>query len=493
LQSSGLREGRTGNAGEDDMSAAAASEAFLNAQLALSSPDYRVTAGDVYTLSFMAGTQAVQYHIPVDTTYRIRVANMGIVDAGGKTFPQLKAQVEAVVTNNYPLSGVQFVLTRPAVFRVHVKGEVQVTGEINAWALTRLSSLAAEESLTRFTSLRDVAVRSSGGQTRVYDLFKAFRDGDLTQDPYLRPGDTVTFNRVVRSVSIGGAVVRPGVYQLLEGENIKELVELYGSGFTPIADPTRLEIVRYINSGNIAGDRIYLTPEDIARDFVLEDYDSVMVPEITVLSPVMFVEGAVDAGMTRMITGEGRMIGEASSTAEGSTRLVVPFNKGELYASLVRRNSNWFTAVSDTRNAYIIRGSEHIPINLNTMLYDASYRGEVRIEENDVLIVPFRQYFINVAGAVALPGRYPYIPDRTWDYYIALAGGFRPEQNSRQSVEIQDITGKKMKKTDEITPETTITAKANSFLYHFNQYAPVLTTVLTLVTTFITVQAYMSR
>jgi protein involved in polysaccharide export with SLBB domain len=482
---------QTSNAGEDDMSAAAASGVFLNAQLALSAPDYRVTAGDVYTLSFMAGTQVMQYHIPVDTTYRIRVANMGIVDAGGKTFPQLKAQVEAVVTNNYPLSGVQFVLTRPAVFRVHVKGEVQATGEINAWALTRLSSLASETNLTQFASLRDVAVRSAGGQTRVYDLFKAGRDGDLTQDPYLRPGDTVTFNRIVRSVTIAGAVERPGTYQLLEGENIKELIELYGRGFTPIADPTRLEIVRYVNSGNIAGDRIYLTPDDIARDFALEDYDSVMVPQITVLSPVMFVEGAVDAAMTR-ITGEGRAIGEGSSVVEASTRLVVPFHKGEFYASLVRRNSHWFTAVSDTRNAYIIRESEHIPINLNPMLYDAAYRGEIRIEENDVLVVPFRQYFVNVAGAVAVPGRYPYIPDRTWDYYIALAGGFRPDQNTRQSVTINDITGKKLSKTDEITPETTITAKANSFHYYFSQYAPVITTTLTLITTFITVQTYLN-
>ncbi|MDR1566236.1 MAG: SLBB domain-containing protein [Treponema sp.] len=462
-----------------------------SAQMALSVPDYQVTAGDVYTLSFMAGTQAVQYLIPVDTTYRIRVANMGIVDASGKTFPQLKAQVEAVVTKNYPLSGMQFVLAQPAVFKVYVKGEVQTAAELNAWALTRLSSLASETNLTRFASLRDVAVRSSGGQTRVYDLFKALRDGDLTQDPYLRPGDTITFSRIVRLVTVAGAVERPGTYQLLEGENIKELIELYGRGFTPIADSTRLEIVRYVNSGNIAGDRIYLTPDDIARDFALEDYDSVMVPEITVLSPVMFVEGAVDAGVTRT-TGEGRAIGEGSSVAEGSTRLVVSFHKGELYASLVRRNSHWFTAVSDTRNAYIIRGSEHIPINLNPMLYDATYRGEVHIEEDDVLIVPFRQYFVSVAGAVAVPGRYPYIPDRTWDYYIALAGGFRPEQNARQSVTISDITGKKLGKTDEITPETTITARTNSFHYYFNQYAPMITTTLSIITTFITIQTYLN-
>jgi hypothetical protein len=38
-----------------------------------------------------------------------------------------------------------------------------------------------------------------------------------------------------------------------------------------------------------------------------------------------------------------------------------------------------------------------------------------------------------------------------------------------------------------VTPETTITALTNAGLYYFNQYAPVVTTVLSLVTTFISV------
>jgi protein involved in polysaccharide export with SLBB domain len=120
-------------------------------------------------------------------------------------------------------------------------------------------------------------------------------------------------------------------------------------------------------------------------------------------------------------------------------------------------------------------------------LYDPEYRSEFTVEENDILIIPFRQYFINVAGAVVTPGRYPYIPDRTWDYYIALAGGFNPERNTRETVDMVDISGRKLGKDDVITPETVITARANSFLYRFNQYAPVLTTVLTIVSTMFTI------
>jgi protein involved in polysaccharide export with SLBB domain len=154
------------------------------------------------------------------------------------------------------------------------------------------------------------------------------------------------------------------------------------------------------------------------------------------LLPVFFVEGAVEIGMSE----EG--------TPTTSNRLVVSFHKGDYYASVIRpHRSDWFSAVSDTQNAYIIRAGEQIRIPLNRMLYDADFHEEVHIEENDTLVIPFRQYFVNVAGAVKMPGLYPYIPDREWDYYIGLAGGFLPGQNNFEAITIRDVSGKRMKKT----------------------------------------------
>ena len=446
--------------------------------LARSSTDYRVTPGDVYMLTYAAGTNQVSYIILVDTSYRIRVSNLGVINGAGKTFMQLKNEVEATVTNNYPLSGVQLVLNQPAVFRIYINGEVRTTGEASAWGLSRLSLLAGEN-LTAFSSIRDVSVKSSNGQTRVYDLFKAQRYGDVSQDPYLRPGDVITFNRIKRIVTIEGAVERPGTYQLLDGENIKELIAIYGSGFTPIADKTRLEMVRLINSPDVAGNKLFLTEKDLANNYVLEHYDIINVPTISQLQPVMFVEGA--------------LISEITSDLVVTSRITVPFNNGDTYASLVRRNINWFTPVSDTQNAYIIRKNERIPINLNPMLYNASYSDDILVHDGDVLIVPFRQYFVTVAGSVARPGRYPYIPDRKWEYYIGLAGGFIAERNAFNSVTITDMDGKKRKKTDAVLPETTITASTNHALYYFNLYSPVILTVFSILTTFLSLRAITSR
>ena len=82
-----------------------ANELQRNLLLALSSPDYRVTPGDVYALSYVAGTAPVALRIVVDSSYRAQIANLGAVSAAGKTYRQLKAEAEAIVSNNYPLGG----------------------------------------------------------------------------------------------------------------------------------------------------------------------------------------------------------------------------------------------------------------------------------------------------------------------------------------------------------------------------------------------------
>ncbi|GHT96331.1 hypothetical protein FACS1894141_6370 [Spirochaetia bacterium] len=444
------------------------------ALLALSNPDYQVTAGDVYSLTYAAAGKAVSYRIIVDSTYRIQVSNLGLINAAGKTYLQLKNEVEALVSKNYPLSGVQLVLTQPAAFLVYITGEVDTFTVRSAWALARLSTLL-EDGLTAYASIRDITITASSGQSKTYDLFQAQRYGDVTQDPYLRPGDTITINRIDRVVSITGSVERPGTYQLLPGENLSDLITKYASGLIPTADTGKVELVRHVGSETDSGDKLFLSEQDIANNYRLNHLDAVTVPSITDLIPVMFVEGAVNS--------------PGVAQTNPSTRLTVQFTQGENYASLLKRNESWFTAISDTQNAYIIRGNEQIPLNINPMLYDSAYQSPYLVERNDVLIIPFRQYFVSVAGAVAVPGRYPYIPDRGWDYYIALAGGFTIGMNAFDSVIIKDITGKKMKKTDPITPETVITAKANSWLFYFNQYAPVITTVLTIITSFFTVSA----
>ena len=65
------------------------------------------------------------------------------------------------------------------------------------------------------------------------------------------------------------------------------------------------------------------------------------------------------------------------------------------------------------------------------------------------------------------------------------------QENLKTHIEnkLKDIDGNKYSKKENITPETTITANTNSGLYYFNQYAPVITTILSLVASTLSILA----
>lgn len=451
----------------------AALQNTADVQAAMSNPDYMVTAGDVYSLAYAAGSTSVKYPILVDSTYKIRVSNLAVVDASGKTFLELKKQVEDIVTKNYPLSGVQFALTTPSSFKVIVKGEVLQTEEKKAWALTRLSDVLVN-CYTNYSSMRNITVTSSNGKIKTYDLFKALRDGDLKENPYVRPGDVISVKKAERIINISGAVQRKGKFQLVAGENIKEVLEYYAGGVEVFANLSRIEITRYADSSYREGKKIYLDYE-ADKQFALLDGDEILVPSYKELKPVIFFEGAIGT--------------EEGVELDASTKRRIQFETGTTYNFLIRRYAGYFTAVSDIENAYIIRNDQTIPIDISKILYDSSYDSGLLVEPYDTIRIPFKQYFVSVAGSVVSPGRYPYIPDRTWDYYIGLAGGFIKTQNKNDTVTIVDINGKELSKSDIITPETTITAATNSGLYYFNIWAPVVTTILSIISTTLSILA----
>ena len=451
------------------------SEINFSVQQVFSAPEYPVTVGDVYLLTFANSGKSVSYTIPIDSSYKVRVANLGILNVKGMTYVQLKKHVEEIVSKNFPMSAVQFVITMPGTFKVLVEGEVSSVQEKQCWSLSRVSSVIGS-SLTEFSSNRNIILISEDGKIRTCDLFKAFRDGDFSQNPYLRPGDKIVINRMDRKVTISGSVERPGTYELLEGENLSKLINYYANGFKIQADLSRVELTKVLGTDSIVGKKIYLTEDEVKSDYKIDCYDSFFIPSYASLKPVVFVEGAIHS--------------TKDNNLETSTRFPVRYEPGTNYAAFVRANSSWFSVTSDIKNAYIIRGNQQIPFDISSYLYDSTTYSDLVLEEYDTLIIPYKQYFVTVSGSVYKPGRYPYIPDRTYDYYVSLAGGVIEEKNTKSSVKITDMTGKKLSKSDFITPESNIFAKCNSFTYYFSKYSPVVTTVLSLITTGITVTTY---
>lgn len=62
-------------------------------------------------------------------------------------------------------------------------------------------------------------------------------------------------------------------------------------------------------------------------------------------------------------------------------------------------------------------------------------------------------------------------------------------QNSNNKIVIKNKENIKVSKKEYITPETIIIAESNSFTYYFNNYAPIITTLLSIASTVLTITA----
>ena len=414
-------------------------------QEVFSSPDYLVTTGDVYVLSYNALGTAVNYTIVVDPTYKVRVSNLGIIDAKGKTFLELKKEVEDIVSSNYPMSAVQLVLSVPSSFKVTVNGEVNSVSEIRVTGLVRISSVVQGNANSN-ASLRFVTVKDADGNVNRYDLFMAQRFGDMSQNPYVRPNDVITLEKAGRRVSISGSVKRPGTYELLEGENLKALVDYYGAGFDELADTANIILSRNLSATSKSGQVSYLNEKDYKSDLKLLNLDNVYVGSLSELNKTMFVQGALSAQNDQL------------SGASITQSFAYKFEEGESYAHFARAHRGLFSEMADYSAAYVFRDGKSIAVDLYSMVFDPEYESSLTLKADDILVVPFKQLFVTVMGAVGAPGRYPYIPDRKWDYYVNLAGGYDKSLNSPETFEIRTVDGKLLSTDDFILPETTITA-----------------------------------
>ncbi|MEJ5185446.1 MAG: polysaccharide biosynthesis/export family protein, partial [Rectinemataceae bacterium] len=153
-------------------------------QLAISSTDYPVTPGDVYQLTYLRGLQQENVRIVVEADGIINAGLFGRIQAQGLSFRALKQMLEQKVAAAYPGSLPTLQIVATGLFSVVIRGEVQKAATAAAWGLSRLSEIL-KGTMLGTSSLRDVRIVRANGTSASYDLFRAEREGDLSQDPYL--------------------------------------------------------------------------------------------------------------------------------------------------------------------------------------------------------------------------------------------------------------------------------------------------------------------
>ncbi len=418
---------------------------------AISSPVYPVTPGDTLVVAYTEGKSPITVSLQVDSTYRVVVPGLGVVDGTGKTFIGFSKDIQNLILTYLPFSVPRVSLLGTGSFTVTVRGEVTSTSEVPAWGLSRLSTVIG--TATSYASSRKVSVARTDGTSTDYDLFKALRQGDLSQNPLVKAGDIITMHPAERIVTLLGEVVRPGIYQPVSGETLDQLLSVYGGGLLPSAHASEVLVQR---QGSAAGSPLAVSRVDASgkSNFLLEHLDEVRVMRIPAKVGAVTVEGAVAVSGTA----------QASSSLSSSGRLFYQFYPGETVRDLVTALADRFSSVSDLSSAYLQRGNTLIPVNAQALLSGKTdAQADLKLAEGDRFIIPFNQLLVTVAGGVLKPGIYPYIPDKKASYYITMAGGFDPAKNRNRDYTVTGKNGEKIAEDAVVLPEYVVTAKMNTF------------------------------
>lgn len=217
-------------------------------------------------------------------------------------------------------------------------------------------------------STRNIEIRKGGREDNkvVVDLYRVLVLGEKSEeDIKVNPGDVIYVPPITKSVKIVGQVRNPGVYEIVAGDRIRDIL-LKAGGITEKASREKGQLERVENGKKVIYEfRVDNAVKGIEKDNLeLEDGDTIYIPEQRRL---VYVLGQVSNPAAYEYR-EGRKLTEYISMAGGLK------DRADLGRIAVVREIDGKTQV--------------IPINMNEIINKGRSDLDIEIKENDIIFVP---------------------------------------------------------------------------------------------------------
>ena len=370
--------------------------------------------------------------LEITGAYSINVDDVVGVD-GSVTFPQLGTFWFADVTlaearrlvlerSRSLLRNVrpELVLQATRTFKVHVTGAVLRPSSLAATPLTRVSEVIQEaggflptsDTRNLHITRRDITVVHA-------DLMPFLFTGNIEKNALLQDGDVVNVRPRTNEIILAGAVLRPGRYDFVEGDELGALLQVVE--LHPRADRRRVVVQRFSSHDHWDSLSVELEPilSGVTR-MPLEPGDRILIRGLGDWRPgsIAEVRGAVvfpgpipiergTINVAQAIQLAGGMLPDATPErivlgkpfVPDSTRLTEPLG-----------TKNYLATLSTT--------------SLHERIVDLTKGSGPLVEPDDIITVPRNEPWVQVIGQVVNPGFYPYYSDWKPDNYIHAAGGY---------------------------------------------------------------------
>lgn len=348
----------------------------------------------------------------------VNIPPVGGVDVRGLTLYEANERISGRVRALFRHMDTTMAITVPRCFEVLVTGDVDRPGAVLAPATRRLQDvILAAGGITPKGSVRHVKLSGPRGEREV-DLLRFELLGDLGQNPLVEDGLRVHVPPRGPSVTLAGAVRRPGDFEIGPSGTLSELFAVVGA-LHPTAAGADARLTRIGADGR--KETLALNLDTAIRppsDVPLRSGDVLFVPSVGILQDVVEVRGAfagtADSGRT---------------TTGGKPTIVQRFElaRGERVRDVVTR-AGGPAPFADLRVAVVERRSaagpvQRVPVDLQRLLVDKDETQNIVLQNGDTVLLPVLEDKVYVLGEVKTPGAQDYRPDFTLRDYVALAGG----------------------------------------------------------------------
>jgi len=398
-------------------------------------PDYPLGPGDTIVLDVWGDT-VFRVERKLDLEGGVNLPDVGRVVLAGMTLDEAREQLRRRLSRAYSgfaddedkaTTFLSVTLGDLRVIRVFVVGRARRPGgyDLSA-ASTVFHSLFFAGGPTQKGSLRDIRVIRGGKEVARLDVYDYLRTGRRKGDIRLENDDTVFIPPTGPRVAVRGEVRQPGLYEMIAGETLADLVELAG-GFTEKSYVGRIQIERVLDpaeqEASLDDRKILDLPWDQARSQVMKDGDSV---EVFGIPDRMrnFVE----------IRGEVRRPGRYEWREEQRLTDLLEQAGGLLETAVLER--------AEIVRTYDDQRHEQIAVDLGKVLAGDGQR-DLRMSPRDVVHVHSIWQLkdrgtVSVRGAVRTPGIYELRKNLTLRDLLLQAGGLK-ENAYTESVEVSRV------------------------------------------------------
>ena len=203
--------------------------------------DYKISLRDQFIV-ILSGSKDAIFNLNVKLDGTILFPELGAISVVGLSLQEVKDKLSQLIEQSYIGVNIDVSMQNLSAKKITIVGAVKTPGTylINPFS-TITSALAYSGGVSEIGSLRDIKLIRSNKVVLSFDLYDLLIKGDRSKDLTLEAGDTLLIDAASKFVEISGAVKRPAIYEILEGETLEDIVD-FALGFNQTANKTNISI-----------------------------------------------------------------------------------------------------------------------------------------------------------------------------------------------------------------------------------------------------------